>query len=413
MWSLVLFDTMTGQLGAPIDIPNFSWQVDVNTSTLNTTRDRRPSMEDVSNLTVPWTGIPGDTGLAKSRSIATLRTSVALMWDGIPILAGAIGNRVDNELDTSFSLISVLDLLDNRIMCKEGTFGANVYTAKAGNNRIVETHATSSKYEYRNLSQRAIACEVIAECTNAKPGGMLPIRLPYLGEESIHYTADGKENQNYWRTYYGYNVENNSGKDILTKLATTSYGPDMQFRPALASENRIEYQFVAGSDAEPYLAQTGLIKTLTHFAGGGTLQSMSVSHDYAAQRVYFCGSGTDEAMNCGFAEDLRLVTQADPWPLIEIARSDQDISGRTVDSRAAAILALKNMPIMQIEGTIDANDPYAPKLGTFWPGELMRLHVQDFPSVPDGTYDVRLMEMSGTQGTTVKLLFDVMVDPTY
>ena len=36
------------------------------------------------------------------------------------------------------------------------------------------------------------------------------------------------------------------------------------------------------------------------------------------------------------------------------------------------------------------------------------LHVADYPSIPDGTYRVRLMEMSGDQTDAITLKWDVM-----
>lgn len=41
----------------------------------------------------------------------------------------------------------------------------------------------------------------------------------------------------------------------------------------------------------------------------------------------------------------------------------------------------------------------------------MTLRVEGYPTLPDGEYRMRLMEMSGDLGTTVKYKFDPMIDP--
>ncbi len=423
MWSCYLFDTMTGLISDPIDIPNFSWEVSINSSTLCTTRDKNVGKGDVSGLTVPWDAIPGKTGIQKARNVAPLKTSLLLMWRDqrqresepveYPILVGAIGNRKDTMLDTSFDLMPTLDLLDLRYMVREGVFGANKIEYQADNGHMVMAYTTSDSVSFSNLSQRAIACSVIDYCTNKKPGGSLPIDLPYLNEVARHYNADSSDNQNYWREYKGYDVANDSCKDILDKLASTDYGPDMQFRPYLSDDIHVRQKFVAGSDSEPYLSQTGLVQTVTCFKGGGTLQNVSIDHDYPAERVYGTGSGSEDKMNCWLSEDLTLVNQRDPWPLVELSRQDTNLSGTSIGSYYDSILNLKKQAILQLSGEINANDPYAPQMGAFWPGEIMEVSVSDFPGLPDDTYQMRLMEMSGDQSNTVKLVFDICFDPIY
>lgn len=415
-WRSYLCDTMTGLVGEPIDIPSFAWSVTVNSCTLNTTRDKAVGEDDATGLTLPWSCVPGETGLAKAAALATLRRSLLLRWaseDGTeaPVLVGAIGNRRDGWLDTRFDLLSTLDVLGHRVLCREGTFGADVSTATTGSGATVTTAVTHGGYDYRNLSQRAIACAVIQECTSGKPGGALPIDLPYLGEGCVHLAADGTPNQNYWRSYPGHNVANDSCKAILEKLSQTSYGPDMQFRPYMADDTHYRLALVAGSDSEPYLGQRGLVPTLSCFPGGGSLQDVTVAHDFPCERVYQTGSGQDEAMNCHLSEDLSLVRQADPWPLVEMVRQDTNLSGSSIGARADATLAAKSRPIMQLTGYVDADDPRAFAPGVVWPGELVDVTLESFPSVPDGTYRMRLMEMGGNQSSRLRLTFDLMEDP--
>ena len=83
---------------------------------------------------------------------------------------------------------------------------------------------------------------------------------------------------------------------------------------------------------------------------------------------------------------------------------------------ADGVLSANHAPLMQIKGELHANDlsvdgtPLHP-LGSFWPGETMRLDIQGFPSLADGVYECRLMQMSGDQSDKVSLIFDAMEDP--
>lgn len=68
-------------------------------------------------------------------------------------------------------------------------------------------------------------------------------------------------------------------------------------------------------------------------------------------------------------------------------------------------------PLCQVTCTVDLADPQVPRIGEVWPGDAMTLAVEGFPTIPDGEYPVRLMEMSGDLGTLVTLKFDPMRDP--
>ncbi|GMA33501.1 hypothetical protein [Litorihabitans aurantiacus] len=67
-------------------------------------------------------------------------------------------------------------------------------------------------------------------------------------------------------------------------------------------------------------------------------------------------------------------------------------------------------PMAQWELTVRADGD--PPLGTFWPGDLAEVAISDFPTIPDGTYPVRILSMSGSEGLGVTLKFDV-VDARY
>ena len=50
-------------------------------------------------------------------------------------------------------------------------------------------------------------------------------------------------------------------------------------------------------------------------------------------------------------------------------------------------------------------------LGSIWPGETLDVAIDGFPDWPDGTYRMRLMQMSGDHTSLVKLKFAPVADP--
>ena len=395
-WRCYLGDTTTGLIDRPIDLPSFSWSVDVGDSSLSTNSDKGAGTDSWSSITVPWTAIMEDTPEGRSSALATMRRCIILFWTdddnemGTPILWGAIGDRTDSWVDTSFSLSSMMSLLEDRYVCEEGVYGAG------------DGGTTTGTIRFENMSYRGIMCNDIYLCTSKKPGGALPLDLPYLNESGTRA-----------REYSEYDIQNNSCATLIENLTNVTNGPDVQFIPYMSDSQHVRVRFEAGSDDEVYLGQN-TIHTLTSFPGGGTIHELSIEHASPVMRVYAAGSGDDEAQLCYLAEDLTLTEQGDPWPLIETVYSDSDTSTLSVlQSHAEAQLEANSRPLMQITGEVDFDDPRVPAPGTFWPGHLVDLAIDGFPTLPDGTYRCRLMEMSGDQTSVAKLTFDVMEDPLY
>lgn len=389
MWECYVFDTLTGTIDAPLDIPNLSWTLTVSSCSLKTTRDKGTGEGDASGLTVPWGAVPAKSQEGRNAFLAPYRRGLVLMWDGAPVVAGVIGLRTDTYLDTSFDLISPMDFLDSRYIVTEGKFGRG-YGA-----------TTNDDIFYNGLSLRAIACEIGRMATTSKPGGSLPIDWQYLGERGSSQ-----------RTYHGWNVGNNSAKKLLTAIANVQNGPDMQFRPKVG-ENRVRWVFEAGSDSMPYLGQSGVIPTLAWFRDGGTLESIKVAHGAPAMRVYGTGSGQDEGTLCHLAEDMELCQRNDPWPLIEVAKGSTDWGNEgLVWSHSEALLESSKRPLVQLTGVTFANDSgnnVSP--GLIWPGQEVDVSIDGYPTLPDGVYRLRLMEMKGDLTDKVQLTFDPIFDP--
>ena len=398
-----LFDMITGRVGAPLDIPSFSWDITVADSSLSTTKDKGFGQDSASGMTVPWTAVPGSTWEQKRRALMPLRTGL-MVFDrtqrdvdeqkpGRPIVGGAIGLRKDSAWDTSFDLISPLGLLEHRYMVREGVYGTGA------------NHTSTDVITLRNLSLRAIACEIGVQCTSRKPGGSLPIRWPYLGEKGAHE-----------RTYESWDIQNLSAAHLLDLLTNVDGGPDMQFRPTLSADGLYTgWDFIAAADADIYLGQAQ-VHELSYAPSGGTMEDLTVARLGPIQRVYASGSGTDKAQITTMVEALSLVEQTDPYPLWESTYSDSDTDkSDLLRAHARGVLDANRQPLMQISARVNTADcgggttPVHP-LGSFWPGERFLLDIQGYPPLPDGRYETRLMQMTGDKSDTVNLVFDVMED---
>nr|WP_204316631.1 hypothetical protein [Bifidobacterium ramosum] len=392
---------MTGLIRCPIDLPSFSWSVSVSDSAMATTRDKNAGEQDATGLRLPWGAVPARSAAARADLLCPDKRSIMLCWKtaddpseiGTPIVGGSITPRTDTASDTSFTLASPLSLLADRYLIDERRFG----TAAKG--------TTSSVISYRGLSRRGLAAEFGARVTGGKAGGILPIDWNYLGER-------GTEN----RDYHGYDIQNLDFKSFLTRLTNLENGPDCQFRPKLSDGSHFRWDFLAASDADVYLEQSSVVEF--HYSPlGGTIEDLSIDHAGPTHRVYMTGAGAGDKMKCAMSENLTLVQQTDPWPLREAVESDNDIDDTSLLQRAAAgRLAGLDAPIMQIKGSVYFTDrDQAGHLlhppGSFHTGERVHLWANGFPTLADGMYITRLMQMDGDESGKAQLTFDVMADP--
>lgn len=540
-WRCALADTVSGLVDGPIDLPSFSWSVTVSDASLSTTRDKGTGEGEASSLTVPWAGVPGETPEARASALSSMRRAVALFWHtatdgdgwGTPVVVGAIGPRTDTWLDTSFSLVSYMELLSSRFVVRPERFGAAAmgarqpkvggglrgpdgtdkkaryahvkwsavqsptasqmseepgtyvgtyadgsagdsgdpkrYTwtradsleagkgipargsgaalylhvayatspdgrsafstttsdgrgymgtcvdeneqdptdpatykwSRVGVQSVPEGGATTDAIRLSGLSRRALLSEAGRLVTESREGGRLPVDWGYRGERGAHSAE--------WR---GFDVGNLAWAGIAKGMADADGGPDVQLRPYMADGSHFRLAFLAGSDSVPELA-SALEHRLSLFPGGGQLQNASVAHLGPVGRVWATGAGSEVRQLCHRADDLTLQRLPDPWPLVEehVGDTDADSLG-ALRSMAAGWLAARSRPLMQLSGEVDAADPALP-LGTYWPGDRFLVDVGGWPTLPDGRYPMRLMEMSGDEGSTVKLKFDVMPDPMW
>lgn len=182
-WNFFLYDTVTGLLAEQIDVPAFTWSMSVSDASFSTSKDKGFGIDDVSGLELPWGQIPGETAAAKASALMPYKRGLVAFWHaqtddvnmpGRPVIGGALGVRKSSQLDVSMPFVSMLAMLEDRYLVHEGRFGKG------------KGNSSPDEFRWVNLSWRALACETIRQCTEVKPGGALPIDLPYLGEKGTH-----------------------------------------------------------------------------------------------------------------------------------------------------------------------------------------------------------------------------------
>lgn len=402
-----LTDVRTGLLLDRIDLGDVSWSMTVNDTSLSTRPSKTVGKDEVQQIDVPWSAIPGRDQHERYASVEPLKRGIAAFAvsdeddrdgrKGTPFIWGAITDKSDDWDSVTLTMSSVYGLLANRMVIAENAFGFP---------------RSKSQLSYAGMTLRGIACEIIKVCLD-KPGGMLPVDLPYLGER--HIRVGNEDNLKHNRNYWAWNVSNISGQQVLDKLAGVQDGVDMQFRPYLTDDgSHVRVRFVAGSDEEMFLPQTGNPYTFHCYRGGGDFEKIHVDYKQPTERWYATGAGDDAETLTYLAQDLSLVNIQDGFALVEDTMSDTDASNPDVlMGEANGKLSAWGTPIMQFSGEYDMNMPNVPQIGLLWAGEACYLDLQDYPDLPDSRYLCRVMEMSGDSSSRVKLKFDTQIVPWY
>ncbi|WP_233191019.1 hypothetical protein [Brachybacterium sp. UMB0905] len=232
----------------------------------------------------------------------------------------------------------------------------------------------------RGLSFRGLVSEVV-RLALAKANGGLPVVLP------------GPVRGRRERTYEAWNVSNNGAWKRIVEMTEVIGGPDVQFRPRWANDERTRFEWVllVGTDAQQTLPQDRtVVWDATAARGDVAAMAVTTNADDVTHRVYATGAGE----GAGVALQHRTARELPRWmPLVERVISDADVedtaSGRALlASKAAAAVRLDAMD--QIDLTVNA-DPVGAPIGTWWCGELVRVVADGWLSVPDGDHDLRVI----------------------
>lgn len=385
MWSVEVFETVSGQRLVELPVPEFSWS--------RTLRDSSVSEPGHGMSDVGVTGMVLTRGMLSevmdvTRSGWQLRVrdllmpvkhGVMFLWDGVPIVGGPISDTIRFTHDrVEVTVDSIANLLARRFA-------------------VTARFDPLTQLTFKNLSLGSIAARVV-QAGMSRPAGGLPIR--FLPERAGTHE----------RNYQGFNVANLDVNKLLDEISDVVHGPDIDFRPQVDGQ-RFFWRMVTGeSDTNPYIGQETVHDWEVGTVDTGEL-AVDLSAKVVAHRVFAVGDGQDAGTHVA-AFDIPV---PDGWPLVEVTATDSTVKAAddrdNARLRALAQARLNARPAVQ--AVLDVRADGAVPLGTFWPGEVAQVTVSEHLGLPDGTYAMRILEMSGDEGDWVKLTFDPLLIDAY
>lgn len=413
MWSANLYQVTTGALGPKLNFESATWSVSLNEIEEMSFRIRKSDLPkvDLNYWLAPWWA------------------GIVYMWDGVPIVAGPIISRpYEDDLRVDLACTGIRSILARRLVIGEL---AN-WSALA-----------KSSITYKGMSLGTIAQQAVKQA-QAKPGGSLPITFPVAPEYLSTFTSlssslpactyesgnvDGSDC--YWnastrgngvgksfaiingktvyddrdashtRTYNGFNLDNISADDILTKLSNVVDGPDIMFRPKLVNGNRIVHEMYHGTEDQPRISQT------TTPVWDMTAQNSSVSGirvimtgTYQTSRVFSLGAGQDTKRLIKVATNLDGVNKG--FPLLETTHNAGNSENATVVSNhALSVLRANTNMLQEIQFEVRADG--AVPITEFYPGMIVHLVVKGMISLKDGVHKAILLNINGSDDNKIGL----------
>lgn len=363
MWSASLFQVVSGLLGPKLQYESFTWGIELNGTESWSIKLKK---SDLPNVDYDYWLAPWWAG-------------VVIFYDNVPIVAGPIVN-LPHDSDTEVHL-SGLGI--------RGVFARRKLTEEFAGSGQWSLSLPSSIIGWSGWSLGTIAKFAVQQ-SQMKAGGSLPISYPLPDELGNHE-----------RNYKGYNISNINIDQILTKLANVRNGPDILFKPRLSAVNRLTFDFWTGTNASPRIQQSNFpIWDKTPVKSSIISMRLTTTGAYQSSRVYSTGAGIDAGTK------IAVVTNQAPlqkeFPLLETSigtSKSEDLN--IIKSHGIANLEVNTNALQEVEIHVRADGTN--KLGTFWPGDLVKVNVKDFVTLKDGVHDMRLLAMSGSNDNDVML----------
>lgn len=369
MWRAFFVQTMTGKIGAELDLAAAgSWSIPLN------------GIESF-DVTVPKTQLRA-VGREWWRPFAA---SVLVSWerpDGtlVPWAAGPI---IDDPAETrgrdgvaTFSCRGIGAILEKRLVVEQD------FSAK-----VIQRSIMARK----GMSLGTIVQDIVEAATSRRLGGQLPIVARSPRE------TGARLNQ---RTYEGWNVANNVAFKRIKEITEVRNGPDVMFRPEYVDDG-IQWGLYHGTAAQPAIAQDWTMdldstSTLSPVAD----VAPSSDGENVANRVWWTGAGEGAGTLVQKAEDKAAL--ANYMPLLEVVGSTSDTENYALlTEHALARLAAGRAPLKQLSMTIDGADPRA-EIGRWHVGDLARVTTGDeWMTVPQGTRFERVIAAKGSWNTSM------------
>lgn len=370
MWRAYLIETMTGLVGAEVEMStNGRFDIVLNGIGAATVTVQKSSL---GGITARWLR-PWAQGF-----VLTLESEAL---GEVPIFAGPITAPPDEFTDSlSFSVSGIRAIFEHRYA-----------TTKDWDTDI--TGLKKSKLVYTNRSLSYIAQDLVRRGMD-KEGGYLPIRFATAPGTGAHT-----------RTYHGYDLENNQVHKLLTQISDVQGGPDIMFVPEWVDKNTRQYirwAMYAGTPAYPPIAQDW---TMVLDAGAPEPHiselSMNVDGSHYATRHYATGTGEGAGLAMRMSQNKNWLR--DGHPLLEGSTSYPSVSKpETLGPYAAAGVVIS--PLVELHATVDIADGRSP-MGRWMVGHEAIVKPGPWHTIPDLEKPLRIIRVAGDFDATHATLY--------
>lgn len=414
MWTLYLFHVRTGRIGPRVE-GQFSWSLSETDGSISLTlkKSEIPKFGEDTPYLSPWWG------------------GVVLFWNETPIMAGPItGLPTEDFKEVQISVKSIWSIFSRRNVVHDMVNWNNAkdpkyltgWTTNADPKQKSDSAKSFQLKEspyYYNKELYSIARLIVeVSCAN-KQGADLPIdfsavpiktnttddaiakELTKAGSISL---TEIDENRVHSKHYKGYNFT--TVASALNDLSDLTGGPAITFRPYIdLSTLSVKWKMLTGlSESKPKLNYNNETVWDTT-AAGGDISNLSVTSSGAKQttRVFAKPPGN----NAGFAVNTNTDMLNKGYPLLETSATLRDATRASMQDATSLSLNLLNLdskPRRTLSGTIRANSEVHP-LGTYWPGDIVKLVVKGWYAFPEGIINARIDSISGDSSMNISVSF--------
>lgn len=355
---LLLHETMTGEPVVDLDYSAATWSTGI-------------CQADVVQGTVP-----GYTGLNLYGFMVPRKYTVTLVEDDGRVRAAGVlgipeGQSDEDGLDhVTFPGTGVESLFERRLVLPVGYWpliDALGFPIAARNTRITGV-------EYGTMMKR------VYQQAMSHPGGWLPVQWE---------TDRAGNKQREWAAVDGHSVQ-----EAIEGISDLMGGVEWDWVPSLDENDRLHWTLVTGTDAVPEIASPFWH---TWQSGGGDPSirglSVKVSPEFMCQTAIFTGGKDDDRVMVARATGTDLINAG--VPLSEMWDSSHSSVSRqeTLDGWAQKARSEGGAPV-QYWG-FDVRDAHAKSLRH---GDWCVIDVLDHWLIPDGSYERRVVEVSGAAG---------------
>lgn len=364
MWSAYLFQVTTGQIGPRLHVSSMSWKMTLNATesiSINLQKSDLPNV-DLRYWLAPWW------------------SGVVLMWNNVPFIAGPILSRpVETFTNVSLEVGGIRSILAHRAVCQELSNWSSL---------------AKTNVKWTGLSLGTIANKMV-QMVQEKHGGSLPISYPIPDETHAN-------DANHSRTYWGFDLQNIMVDDCLNHLSNVNLGPDVMFKPRMISDTRLTFDFFHGSEGDPRIDQshTPLWDTTVAISAIENI-NVQMTGTYQTSRVFSMGAGTDTGKYISVVTNNYAISKG--FPLLETVINPSNSDNRAYVSERGISSIKANADMLQELQMDVMGDDSINYIGSFWPGDLIKIKTAGFISIPDGINDYRLLSMSGDTTSKVQI----------